>query len=88
MARVALIRVTDRGQWRPGGSPDAGRERGGGRGLSVMSKMTDELSIAPSPSGTIITMRRHLSKPVTVGLASQGGEPGERSGIATSPYGE
>jgi anti-sigma regulatory factor (Ser/Thr protein kinase) len=87
-AGVALIRVADRGQWRPGGSPDAGRERGGGRGLSVTSKITDELSIAPSPSGTTITMRRHLSKPVTVGLASQGGEPGERPEIATSPYGE
>jgi anti-sigma regulatory factor (Ser/Thr protein kinase) len=76
---VALIRVADRGQWRPGGSPDAGRERGG-RGLSVISKITDELSIAPSPNGTTITMRRHLSKPVTIGLASQGGDRVSRPG--------
>ncbi len=79
-AGVALIRVADRGRWRPGGSPDAGRERGGGRGLSLIGKITDELSIAPSPSGTTITMRRHLSKPVTVGLASQAADRVSRPG--------
>jgi len=65
----ALIRVTDRGQWQPGDSPHPGRRHSGGRGLSVIRKVADELSIAPSPTGTTVTIRRRLSRPVTIGLA-------------------
>jgi anti-sigma regulatory factor (Ser/Thr protein kinase) len=65
----ALIEVSDRGRWKPGGSPDAGRERSGGRGLTLISKVTDELSIVPSQTGTTILLRRPLSRPVTLGRA-------------------
>ena len=64
-----VIAVTDRGRWRPGASPDLAGGRSGGRGLSVISKVTDELSIAPSPTGTTVTMRRALSHPVSVDRA-------------------
>jgi anti-sigma regulatory factor (Ser/Thr protein kinase) len=72
-----VIAVTDRGRWRPGASPDLAGRRSGGRGLSVISKVTDELSISPGPTGTTVTMRRALSHPVTVGraLAPGGDQP-------------
>jgi anti-sigma regulatory factor (Ser/Thr protein kinase) len=65
----ALIRVTDRGQWRLGDSADSGQGWAGGRGLSVISQVTDEVSIAPSPAGTMVTMRRRLRHPVSLGPA-------------------
>jgi anti-sigma regulatory factor (Ser/Thr protein kinase) len=65
----ALIQVTDRGQWQLAGSPDPGRQHRGGRGLSVIREVADELNIAPSPTGTTVTIRRRLSRPVTMGLA-------------------
>jgi anti-sigma regulatory factor (Ser/Thr protein kinase) len=65
----ALIRVADHGQWRSDESPDPGRQHSGGRGLSVIRKVADDLSIAPSPTGTTVTIRRRLSRPVTIGLA-------------------
>ena len=70
--------VTDRGHWRARPSPAPAPGRSGGRGLSVISKVTDELSIAPSPAGTTVTMRRALSHPVTVGRAPApgGDQPG------------
>lgn len=73
-----LIVITDRGHWRAGPSPAPGRGRSGGRGLSVISKITDELSIAPSPTGTTVTLRRALSHPVTVSRAPLpgGDQPG------------
>jgi anti-sigma regulatory factor (Ser/Thr protein kinase) len=72
-----VIAVSDRGRWRPGASPDLAGGRSGGRGLSVISKVTDELTIAPSPAGTTVTLRRALSHPVTVGRAPvPGAQPG------------
>jgi anti-sigma regulatory factor (Ser/Thr protein kinase) len=73
-----LVKVTDRGRWRepgtpaqrqPGGAP--AQRQPGGRGLSVMSKVTGELTITPSPSGTTVVMRRALSQPVRVGPAGR-----------------
>jgi anti-sigma regulatory factor (Ser/Thr protein kinase) len=61
-----LIQVTDRGQWRLGGSADSGQGWAGGRGLSVISQVTDEVSIAPGPAGTTMTMRRRLRHPVSL----------------------
>jgi anti-sigma regulatory factor (Ser/Thr protein kinase) len=61
-----LIEVSDRGRWQ---ARTPGAERPGGRGLSVISKVTDELSIAPSPDGTTVIMRRALTHPVTVDRA-------------------
>ena len=61
-----LVEVTDRGRWRaPDDDPD--QPQPGGRGLSVISKVTSELTIAPSPTGTTVVMRRVLSQPVRVG---------------------
>jgi anti-sigma regulatory factor (Ser/Thr protein kinase) len=64
-AGSAVIQVTDRGRWQPGESRHGG-QRLGGRGLSVISQVTDELSITPGPGGTTITMRRRLNRPVPV----------------------
>ncbi len=63
-----LVEVTDRGRWRPPGDDPA---QPGGRGLSVISKVTGELTIAPSPTGTTVVMRRALSQPVRLGPAGQ-----------------
>ena len=65
-----LIEVVDQGRWQPraGGT---GEERPGGRGLSVISKVTDELSIIPSPDGTTVIMRRGLTHPVAVERAPE-----------------
>jgi anti-sigma regulatory factor (Ser/Thr protein kinase) len=65
-----LVEVTDRGRWRtPGDEPD--QPRPGGRGLSVISKVTGELTIAPSATGTTVVMRRALRRPVRVGPAGK-----------------
>ncbi len=63
-----LIEVTDLGRWRVRES-DAAQERTGGRGLSVISKVTAELTITPSPDGTTVIMRRALSHPASVDRA-------------------
>jgi anti-sigma regulatory factor (Ser/Thr protein kinase) len=63
-----LIQVADQGEWRPR-TPAAAEDRPGGRGLAVISKVTDELTIAPSPDGTTVVMRRGLTHPVTVDRA-------------------
>jgi anti-sigma regulatory factor (Ser/Thr protein kinase) len=65
-----LVEVTDRGQWRAPGQ-DPAEARDGGRGLSVISKVTGELTIAPSATGTTVVMRRALSQPVRLGPAGQ-----------------
>jgi anti-sigma regulatory factor (Ser/Thr protein kinase) len=62
-----LIQVTDQGEWQSR-SPAAG-DRPGGRGLAVISKVTDELTITPSPDGTTVAMRRGLTHPVRVDRA-------------------
>lgn len=49
--------------------PAAAEDRSGGRGLAVISKVTDELTIRPSPDGTTVLMRRALTHPVTVDRA-------------------
>jgi anti-sigma regulatory factor (Ser/Thr protein kinase) len=51
-AGSAVIRVSDRGQWRIGDSLAPGHGWSGGRGLSVISQVSDELSISPGPGGT------------------------------------
>jgi anti-sigma regulatory factor (Ser/Thr protein kinase) len=63
-----LVEVTDRGRWHAPGS-DPAQPRPGGRGLSVISKVTGELTIEPSATGTTVVMRRALSRPVRVGPA-------------------
>ncbi|MGH3159411.1 MAG: ATP-binding protein, partial [Streptosporangiaceae bacterium] len=60
-----LIEVADRGRWQPR-TVGAGGDHQGGRGLAVISKVTDELSITPSPDGTTVIMRRGLTHPVAV----------------------
>ena len=40
-------RCSDRGQWRVNNAPASGRGWSGGRGLSVISQVSDELSISP-----------------------------------------
>ena len=60
-----LIRVADQGQWRLGGTAAPGHGWAGGRGLSVISQVTDEVSIAPGPAGTTVTIRRRLRHPVS-----------------------
>ena len=42
-----------------------------GRGLSVISQVSDELSISPGPGGTTITMRRKVRRPVTTAPAAR-----------------
>lgn len=61
----AVIRVSDRGQWRIGDSLAPGHGWSGGRGLSVISQVSDELSISPGPGGTTVTMRRRVRRPVS-----------------------
>lgn len=61
----AVIEVADRGRWRIRPGP----QQPGGRGLSVISKVTSQLSITPSPDGTTVVMRKPLSHSVTVGRA-------------------
>jgi anti-sigma regulatory factor (Ser/Thr protein kinase) len=63
-----LIQVADQGQWQSR-TPAAAEDRPGGRGLAVISKVTDELIITPSPDGTTVVMRRALIHPVTVDRA-------------------
>ncbi|MGI8448579.1 MAG: ATP-binding protein, partial [Streptosporangiaceae bacterium] len=66
-----LIQVTDQGRWQLGDPPGSGRGWAGGRGLSVISQVTDEVSIAPSPTGTTMVMRRRVHHPVSVGPAAR-----------------
>jgi anti-sigma regulatory factor (Ser/Thr protein kinase) len=66
-----LIQVTDQGRWQLGDTPGSGRGWAGGRGLSVISQVADEVSIAPSPAGTTVVMRRRVHHPVSVGPASR-----------------
>ncbi len=61
-----LIQVTDQGRWQLGDTPGPGRGWAGGRGLSVISQVTDEVSIAPRPTGTTVMMRRRVHHPVSV----------------------
>ena len=69
-AGSAVIQVSDRGRWRVGNPPASGRGWSGGRGLSVISQVTDEVSIAPSPAGTTVVMRRRVHHPVPAGPAA------------------
>ena len=66
-----LIQVTDQGRWQLGETPGSGRGWAGGRGLSVISQVADEVSIAPSPTGTTVVMRRRVHHAVSVGPASR-----------------
>lgn len=66
----AVIRVSDRGRWRVGDSVASGHGWSGGRGLSVISQVSDELSISPGPGGTTVTMRRRVRRPVTTDPAA------------------
>ena len=66
----AVIRVSDRGRWRVGDSVASGHGWSGGRGLSVISQVSDELSISPGPGGTTVTMRRRVRRPVTTDPAT------------------
>lgn len=77
-----LIQVTDQGRWQLGDTPGSGQGWAGSRGLSVISQVTDEVSIAPSPAGTTVVMRRRVHHPVPVGPAAAAGE-----GQAGSPAG-
>jgi anti-sigma regulatory factor (Ser/Thr protein kinase) len=70
-AGSAVIQVSDRGRWRVGNPPPSGRGWSGGRGLSVISQVSDELSISPGPGGTTITMRRKVRRPVTTAHAAR-----------------
>jgi len=70
-AGSAVIQVSDRGRWRVGNPPPSGRGWSGGRGLSVISQVSDELSISPGPGGTTITMRRKVRRPVTTAPAAR-----------------
>jgi anti-sigma regulatory factor (Ser/Thr protein kinase) len=63
-----LIQVTDQGEWQSR-TATAAEDRRGGRGLAVISKVTDELTITPSPEGTTVVMRRALAHPVIVDRA-------------------
>jgi anti-sigma regulatory factor (Ser/Thr protein kinase) len=69
-AGSAVIQVSDRGRWHVGDSPASGQDWSGGRGLSVISQVSDELSISPGPGGTTVTMRRRVRRPVTIGSAA------------------
>ena len=60
-----LIRVADQGQWRLGGTAAPGHGWAGGRGLSANAQVTDEVSIAPGPAGTTVTIRRGASPGLT-----------------------
>ncbi len=60
----AVIQVSDRGRWRPAGSPVPGRRWPGGQGLRVIRQAADELDITPGPAGTMVTVRRSVSRPV------------------------
>ena len=66
-----LIQVTDQGRWQLGDTPGSGEGWAGGRGLSVISQVTDEVSIAPSPTGTTVVMRRRVHHPVSVDPAAR-----------------
>ena len=66
-----LIQVTDQGRWQLGDTPGSGQGWAGGRGLSVISQVTDEVSIAPSPAGTTVVMRRRVHHPVPAGPRSR-----------------
>jgi anti-sigma regulatory factor (Ser/Thr protein kinase) len=65
-----LIEVTDQGRWQLGDTPGPGRGWAGGRGLSVLSQVADEVSITASPGGTTVVMRRRVHHAVSVGPAS------------------
>jgi anti-sigma regulatory factor (Ser/Thr protein kinase) len=69
-AGSAVIRVSDRGRWRVGDTAASGHGWSGGRGLSVISQVSDELSISPGPGGTTVTMRRRLRRAVATGPAA------------------
>jgi len=50
-----MVVVEDEGRWRPPGRTD---QRG--RGLTLMHSLMDDVEIAPSPSGTQVTLRRRV----------------------------
>jgi len=49
--------VRDFGSWRPSRDDDQGR------GISLMRALMDDVSVTPSPEGTIVRMRRSLGVP-------------------------
>jgi serine phosphatase RsbU (regulator of sigma subunit)/CheY-like chemotaxis protein/anti-sigma regulatory factor (Ser/Thr protein kinase) len=53
---VLQLRISDQGRWRPP------RGRHGGRGLSLMRALVDELQIDQRPNGTTVTIRRALPR--------------------------
>jgi serine phosphatase RsbU (regulator of sigma subunit)/DNA-binding response OmpR family regulator/anti-sigma regulatory factor (Ser/Thr protein kinase) len=53
---VLELQIVDRGQWR------APRGRHGGRGLSLIRQLCDEVSIDRRADGTTVTMRRRASR--------------------------
>lgn len=54
---VLHVLVRDWGRWRPA------RAVGGGRGLSLMDTLTDELTVTTTELGTDVVMRRALTRP-------------------------
>ncbi len=50
-----VVVVEDEGRWRP---PRRTDQRG--RGLTLMHSLMDDVEIAPSPSGTLVTLRRRV----------------------------
>jgi anti-sigma regulatory factor (Ser/Thr protein kinase) len=53
-AGAVELRVSDRGRWR------APRGRHGGRGLTLIRALVDDLRIDQRATGTTVTMRRRL----------------------------
>jgi serine phosphatase RsbU (regulator of sigma subunit)/anti-sigma regulatory factor (Ser/Thr protein kinase) len=53
------LTVSDHGTWRRRKSAT------GGHGLSLIDRLTDTHSVQPTPTGTIVQMRRHLREPAS-----------------------
>src|SRR5436305_1648570 len=65
-AGTVELRISDRGRWR---EP---RGRHGGRGISLMRALFEEVVFDQNPDGTTVTLRRQLvSQPATIRASSR-----------------
>jgi anti-sigma regulatory factor (Ser/Thr protein kinase) len=66
---TVVVTVADHGRWREGSSP------GRGRGLSLAGGLVDDVHLETGPSGTRVTVRHRVGRPVRMYRNESGAQP-------------
>ena len=69
---VAALTIRDSGDWRDAGNPDRGR------GFAMMKSLVDEIDVEREEGGTVVTLRRSLSRSVSAPSARAGRDEREK----------